>query len=57
MCCVGGLVVSVLAAGPKSHGFNPEGNGFLRAVKVLSTSFFRWEVKPEACKYVRDPSM
>jgi hypothetical protein len=41
-------VVSVLASGPKVRGFKPgRGNEFLRAIKIRSTPFFGWEVKPE----------
>jgi hypothetical protein len=41
-------VVSVLATGSKSFGFNPSlGNGFLRAIKIRSTPSIRWEIKPE----------
>jgi hypothetical protein len=48
-CHLGGEVVSVLVTGPKGCGFEPgQGNGFLRAIKILSTSSFGWEVKPEA---------
>jgi hypothetical protein len=53
-------VVSVLATGPKSRGFKPgRGDGFLRAMKVRSTSFVL-KVKPEGpcCKilrHVKDP--
>jgi hypothetical protein len=52
--CLSGVVVSVLAAGPKGCGFEPDqGNGFLRAIKIYSTPSFRWEVKPEApcCRF------
>jgi hypothetical protein len=37
---LGGLVVSVLATGPT------EGDGFLRVIKIRSTTFFGGEVKP-----------
>jgi hypothetical protein len=41
-------VVSVLAAEPKSCGFEPgQGDGFLRTIKNRSTSSCGWEVKPE----------
>jgi hypothetical protein len=44
-----GVVVSVLATGPKGRGFKPgRGDGFLRAIKIRSTPSFGWEVKPEA---------
>jgi hypothetical protein len=36
-----GVVVSVLAAGPKGCGFEPgQGDGFLRAIKIRSTPYF-----------------
>jgi hypothetical protein len=45
---LGGVVVSVPATGPKGRGFEPgQGDGFLRAIKICSTSSFGWEVKPE----------
>jgi hypothetical protein len=41
-------VVSVLAIGRKGPGFEPDqGARFLRAIKVRSTPFFGWKVKPE----------
>jgi hypothetical protein len=41
-------VVSVLDTGPKRRGFKPgRGDGFLREIKILSTTSFGWEVKPE----------
>jgi hypothetical protein len=44
----GGVVVSVLAAGPIGRGFEPgQGDGFVRAIKIRSTPYFGWEVKPE----------
>jgi hypothetical protein len=57
---LGGVVVSVLATGPKGRGFKPSRGGrLLRAIKIRSTPSFGWEVKPEApCKilrYVKDP--
>jgi hypothetical protein len=54
-------VVSVLATGPKCHGFKSgQGDGFLRAIKIHSTPSFGWEVKPEVpCRkilqHVKDP--
>jgi hypothetical protein len=43
----GDVVVSVLATGPKGRGFKPgRGNGFLRAIKILSTPSFGCKVKP-----------
>jgi hypothetical protein len=39
---LGGVVVSVLAPGPKGRGFEPsQVNGFLRAIKIRSTPSFR----------------
>jgi hypothetical protein len=47
-CRLGGVVVSVLATGPKGHGFKPgQGDEFLRAIKIRSAPFFGWEVKME----------
>jgi hypothetical protein len=44
----------VLATGPKGRGFEPgQGDGFLRAIKVCSTYYFGWEVKPEIPHVVR----
>jgi hypothetical protein len=59
--CCGGVVVSVLATGPKGRGFKPgRGDGFLRAIKICSTPSFGWEVKPEVpcrkiLRHVEDP--
>jgi hypothetical protein len=40
-------VVIVLVIGPKVRGFNPaEDDGFLRAIKIRSTTSFGREVKP-----------
>jgi hypothetical protein len=37
-CRLGGVVVSVLATGPKGCGFKPgQGDGFLRVIKIRST--------------------
>jgi hypothetical protein len=52
---LGGVVVSVLATGPKGRGFL-----LARAIKIRSTPSFGWEVKPEApCRkilqHVKDP--
>jgi hypothetical protein len=45
---LGGVVVSVLATGPKGIRFEPcQGDGFLRAIKIRSTPSFGWEVEPE----------
>jgi hypothetical protein len=49
-------MVSVLATGPKVRGFKPgRGDGFLKAIKIRSTSSFGGEVKPEVecCKILR----
>jgi hypothetical protein len=41
-CRFGGVVVSVLATGPKGCEFEPgQGDGFLRAIKISSTPSFR----------------
>jgi hypothetical protein len=40
--CLGGVVVNVLATGPKDCGFKPgQGDRFLRAIKIHSTPSFR----------------
>jgi hypothetical protein len=45
---LGGVVVSVLATGPRVPGFKHiRGDGFLMAIKFRSTSSLEWEVKPE----------
>jgi hypothetical protein len=45
---LGGVVVSVLATGPKGSGFKPgRGDGFLMAIQIRSTPSFGWEVKPD----------
>jgi hypothetical protein len=47
-CHLGGVVVSVIATGPKGHGFKTgQGDGFLRAI-IHRTYSFRREVKLEA---------
>jgi hypothetical protein len=44
LCCFGGVVVSVVATGPKGRGFKlGGGDGFLRATKIRSTPSFEWE--------------
>jgi hypothetical protein len=46
---LGGLVVSVLATGPKfgpAGSIPTEGDGFLRVIKIRSTTSFGGEVKP-----------
>jgi hypothetical protein len=56
-----GVVVVVLATGPKGHRFKPSwGDGFLRVIKIHSMPSFGWEVKPEApgykiLRHVKDP--
>jgi hypothetical protein len=41
-------VVSVLTTGPKRRGLERgQSDGFIRAIKIRSTPFFGWEVKPE----------
>jgi hypothetical protein len=43
-----GVMVSVLATGPKLRGFKPgRGDEFLRAIKISSTPSFGVEVKPK----------
>jgi hypothetical protein len=60
LCRFGDVVVSALAIGPDVRGFDPgQGDGFLRAIKIRSTPYFGWEVKPEVprrkiLRYVRD---
>jgi hypothetical protein len=59
--CLSGVVVNVLATGPKGCAFKPgQGDGFLRAIKIHSTPSFRWEVKLEVpyrkiLRCVKDP--
>jgi hypothetical protein len=52
---LGGVVVSVLATGPKVCWYVPgKDYGFLRAIKIHSISSFGWEVKPEVpCKILQ----
>jgi hypothetical protein len=41
-------MVSVLATGPKGCEFEHcQGDGFLKAIKILSTPSFGWEIKPD----------
>jgi hypothetical protein len=41
-----GVMVSMLATGPQGRGFKPSrGDGFLKAIKIRSTSSFGWEAK------------
>jgi hypothetical protein len=51
-CCLGDVLISVLAIRPEVCGFKPdEGNGLLRAIKICRIPYFGGEVKPEAtCK-------
>jgi hypothetical protein len=54
-------VVSDLATGPKGRVFKPgRGDGFLRAIKIISTPSFGWEVKAEVpcrkmLRHFKDP--
>jgi hypothetical protein len=58
---LGGVLVSVLVTGPRGRGFkHGRGDGFVRAIKIRSTSSFGWEVKSEApyrkiLRHVKDP--
>jgi hypothetical protein len=58
---LGGVAVSVLVTGPKVRGFIPgRSDGFLRAIKIRSTSSFRWDAKPDVpcrkiLRHVEDP--
>jgi hypothetical protein len=46
LCRLGGMVVYVLATGPKGCGFKPGwGDGFLRVIKIRNTPSLGWEVK------------
>jgi hypothetical protein len=46
---LGGVMVSVLTTGSRGREFKAgQDDGFLRALKIRSTPFFGWEVKPEA---------
>jgi hypothetical protein len=44
-------MVSVLATGPKGCVFEPGQDVFFRAIKIRSTPYFGWEVKPESPMY------
>jgi hypothetical protein len=47
LICLGGLVVSVFATGPKVAGSIPaEVDGFLRVIEIRSTTSFGGKVKP-----------
>jgi hypothetical protein len=51
---LGGVVVSVLATGPKGRGFEPgQGDSFLRAIKIRSTPFPRMGHKAGRSHVVR----
>jgi hypothetical protein len=51
---LGGVVVSVLATGPKGCGFEPgQGDGFLRAIKISSTPSSRMGSKAGRSLVVR----
>jgi hypothetical protein len=47
-CRLRGVAVGMLATGPKGPGLEPgQGDGYLRAIKIRSTSFIGCDVKPE----------
>jgi hypothetical protein len=51
---LGGVVFSVLATGPKGSGFKPgQGDGFLRAIKIRSTTYSRMGSKAGRSHVVR----
>jgi hypothetical protein len=51
---LGGVLVSVLATGPKDYWFEPgQGEGFLRATKILSTPSSRMGSKVGRSHVVR----
>jgi hypothetical protein len=58
---LGDVVISVLATGSKGLGSKPgRGDEFLMAVKIRSSPFFGWELKPEApcrtiLRHVKEP--
>jgi hypothetical protein len=58
---LGGVVVNVLATGPKGRGFkHGRSDGFITAIQIRSTPSFGWEVKPEVpcrkiLRHVKDP--
>jgi hypothetical protein len=57
---LGGLVVTLLAIGPKVPRFKPgRGRWILRAIKICTTTLFVAEVKPSALRkilwHVKDP--
>jgi hypothetical protein len=54
LCRLGGVVVSVLATGPKGCGLKTgQGDGFLRAIKIRNTNSFGW--KNKVGQHVKDP--
>jgi hypothetical protein len=57
LVALGGLVVSVLATEPKVRGFDPD--GFLRVIKIRSTTSFGGEVKRRShvvdLRHVKEP--
>jgi hypothetical protein len=51
---IGDVVVSVLATGPKVHGFEPgQSGGFVRVIKIRSTPSSRMESKAGKSHVVR----
>jgi hypothetical protein len=55
---LGDVMVSVLEMGRKIRGLKPgRGDGFLRAIKILSTLSFGGEVKPEVPCHLSLPSL
>jgi hypothetical protein len=53
-CRLGGVVVNMLATGPKGCGFEPgQGDGFLRAIKIRSTPSSRMGSKAGRSHVVR----
>jgi hypothetical protein len=49
---LGGVVVSVLATGPRGCGLKPGwGDGFLKAIKICSKLSYGWEVKSHVSFY------
>jgi hypothetical protein len=49
LSCLGGALDSVLATGPKGHGFKRRrGDGVSTVIKIRSSPSFGWEVQPQA---------
>jgi hypothetical protein len=50
-------VDSVLVTGPEGRGFKPgRGDGFVRAIKIHSTTSFGWEAPyRKILRHVKDP--